>query len=272
MRHDGRARDQLRTVEIQRGFTRHAAGSVLIKAGSTTVLCTASIDPTVPPWMVGKGRGWITAEYSMLPGSTSPRKKRDVLKVDGRTTEIQRLIGRSLRSIVNLDALGERTIAIDCDVLEADGGTRTASITGAMIALVDALATIKDRADPSRAVLADSMLRDTMLRDSVLGESVLRDLVPTDSVLTDTVAAVSVGIVNGEPVLDLDYIEDVDASVDMNLVMTGSGRFVEVQGTGEEATFTYDELLALVSLGRQGIERLTGLQKASLGELWPRFG
>jgi ribonuclease PH len=178
----------------------------------------------------------------MLPGSTSPRKKRDVLKVDGRTTEIQRLIGRSLRAIVDLGALGERTIAIDCDVLEADGGTRTASITGAMIALVDALATIKELPDPAR------------------------------SVLTDTVAAVSVGIVNGEPVLDLDYIEDVDASVDMNLVMTGSGRFVEVQGTGEEATFTHDELNALVGLGRRGIEKLTSLQRSSLGELWPRFG
>ena len=149
------------------------------------MLCTASVDPTVPPWMVGKGRGWITAEYSMLPGSTSPRKKRDVLKVDGRTTEIQRLIGRSLRAIVDLDALGERTIAIDCDVLEADGGTRTASITGAMVALIDALAAIKELPDPSR------------------------------SVLLDTVAAVSVGIVNGEPVLDLDYIEDVAASMAM---------------------------------------------------------
>jgi ribonuclease PH len=189
--------------------------------------------------MVGKGRGWITAEYSMLPGSTSPRKKRDVLKVDGRTTEIQRLIGRSLRAIVDLDALGERTIAIDCDVLEADGGTRTASITGAMVALIDALGAIKELPDPSR------------------------------SVLLDTVAAVSVGIVNGEPVLDLDYIEDVAASVDMNIVMTGSGRFVEVQGTGEEATFTQQELDALVALGRKGIEQLRDLQKVALGDRWP---
>lgn len=240
MRHDGRADDQLRPIEITRGFTRPAAGSVLIRAGRTVVLCTASVENSVPPWMVGKGRGWVTAEYGMLPGSTSPRKKRDVAKVDGRTTEIQRLIGRSLRAVVDLDALGERTVAIDCDVLEADGGTRTASITGAMIALVDAIRTIPGL-DPTRPPLSDS------------------------------IAAVSAGIVNGRPVLDLDYVEDVAASVDMNIVMTGRGQFVEVQGTGEEATFTEEELQSLLGLARKGIRELRGIQKAALREAWP-FG
>ncbi len=236
-----RPADQLRSIEITRGYTRSAAGSVLIKAGGTIVLCTASIDSSVPPWLVGKGKGWVTAEYSMLPGSTSPRKKRDVLKVDGRTTEIQRLIGRSLRAAIDLEALGERSIAIDCDVLQADGGTRTASITGAMVALVDAVQLIPDLPDPTRSPLIES------------------------------VAAVSVGIVDGQPVLDLDYREDVSASVDMNVVMTGSGRFVEVQGTGEHATFTEDELAAMLRLARSGIEQLRGLQRAALGHQWP-FG
>lgn len=239
MRHDSRQTDELRPIEITRGFTRPSPGSVLFKAGRTTVLCTASIEESVPPWMKGQGRGWVTAEYNMLPSSTSPRKQRERSgKVDGRTTEIQRLIGRSLRAIVNLDALGERSIAIDCEVLEADGGTRTASITGAFIALVDALATLNDRLDPARPVLRDA------------------------------VAAISVGVVDGRPVLDLDYVEDVDASVDMNVVMTGQGRFVEVQGTGEEATFTEEELQALLKLAKGGIASLFALQKATLGSLW----
>jgi ribonuclease PH len=240
-RHDQRADNQLRPLEIRRGFTRPAPGSVLIQAGRTTVLCTASIDSQVPPWLVGKGQGWVTAEYGMLPGSTRPRKRRDVGKVDGRTTEIQRLIGRSLRAVVNLEALGERTLTLDCDVLEADGGTRTASITGAMVALVDAL-----RATPDLAGSIGSILRDS-------------------------VAAVSVGIVDGRPVLDLDYIEDVDASVDMNVVLTGRGQFVEVQGSGEEATFSQEELDALVRLARVGIDQLRGRQRDALGADWP-FG
>ena len=239
MRHDGRNFDQLRKLQITRGFTRTAAGSVLVQAGGTTVLCTASVDRKVPDWMAGKGRGWLTAEYSMLPGSTSPRKKREREKLDGRTTEIQRLIGRSLRAVADLDALGERSILVDCDVLEADGGTRTASITGGFVALVDALATLRDVLDPMRPVLSDS------------------------------VAAVSVGIVEGLPVLDLDYIEDVDAHVDMNVVMTGGGQFVEVQGTGEEATFSEQELTALVSLAKGGIQRLTEFQREALGDRWP---
>jgi len=236
MRHDGRACDALRPITIERGFIRPAAGSALVRAGSTTVLCTASVDPTVPPWMAGQGRGWVTAEYGMLPASTSPRKKRDVAKVDGRTTEIQRLIGRSLRAVVDLQALGERSIFVDCDVLEADGGTRTASITGALVALVDALATIGDWAT-------------FPLRDSV--------------------AAISVGMVAGQAVLDLDYREDVDAEVDMNVVMTGGGRFVEVQGTGEEATFGETDLAAMLALARSGLERIREIQRQALGGRWP---
>jgi ribonuclease PH len=236
MRHDGRASDELRPISVTRGYTRQAAGSVLVQSGRTTVLCTASVDASVPPWMAGKGRGWVTAEYSMLPGSTSPRKRRDVGKVDGRTTEIQRLIGRSLRAVVDLDALGERSIFVDCDVLEADGGTRTASISGAMIALVDAIATI--------------------------GEL-------SASPLTDSVAAVSVGMVAGKAVLDLDYKEDVAAEVDMNVVMTGGGRFVEVQGTGEEATFSEEDLAAMLKLARGGIGQIRAFQMQSLGDAWP---
>jgi ribonuclease PH len=238
-RHDGRTADQLRPLKFTRGFTRTAPGSVLVQAGGTTVLCTASIDPKVPEWMAGKGRGWLTAEYNMLPSSTSPRKKRERDKLDGRTTEIQRLIGRSLRAIADLDALGERSIIVDCDVLEADGGTRTASITGAFVALVDALSVIRGQLESARPVLRDS------------------------------VAAVSVGIVDAVPMLDLDYVEDVDAHVDMNVVMTGAGRFVEVQGTGEEATFTEAELAALIALAKEGIALLTRFQREALGEQWP---
>ena len=235
MRRDGRQPDELRRVKITRHFTRTAPGSVLFQAGGTSVLCTAMVEPKVPEWMAGKGRGWLTAEYNMLPSSTSPRKKRDRDgKLDGRTSEIQRLIGRSLRAVIDLDALGERTIAIDCDVLEADGGTRTASITGAYVALVDALAAAGSSLDPDRLPIATS------------------------------VAAVSVGLVGGEALLDLDYSEDVEASVDMNVVMTGEGRFVEVQGTGEEATFSAQELQTLLALAGQGIKQLTQLQQTAL--------
>ena len=230
----------LRPVKIKRRFTRTAPGSVLYQAGRTTVLCTASIDTELPRWLLGQGKGWITAEYSMLPGSTQPRKKRDREHVDGRTTEIQRLIGRSFRAIADLEALGERLVTVDCDVLEADGGTRTAAITGGYIALVDALHSIRrELPDPHRWPLRDS------------------------------VAAVSVGVVDGQLQLDLDYQQDASASVDMNIVMTGGGRFVELQGTGEEATFSQDELQQLVQLARLGIQQLTELQRQALGKHWP---
>jgi len=238
MRHDNRQADQLRPIKIKRRFTKSSPGSVLIQAGRTTVLCAASIEPSVPPWMAGRQRGWATAEYSMLPGSTSPRKRRDRgAKLDGRTTEIQRLVGRSLRAVVDLAALGERTIAVDCDVLEADGGTRTLSITGAFIAVVDAL-------------------RKELPRGAELP-------------LGDSVAAVSVGIVDGRPVLDLDYEEDFAATVDMNVVMTGGGQFVEVQGTGEEATFSDKQLSVMLKLARSGICELAEIQRKTLGKQWP---
>jgi ribonuclease PH len=239
-RHDDRKPDELRELKIKRRYTRASPGSVLIQAGRTTVLCTASVDESVPPWMKGKGTGWVTAEYSMLPGSTSPRKQRERgNKVDGRTTEIQRLIGRSLRAVVDLEALGERSITVDCDVLEADGGTRTASITGAFIALADAV-----HALPSLPIAGRKPLRDS-------------------------VAAVSVGIVQGSPVLDLDYFEDVAADVDMNIVITGAGKFVEVQGTGEKTTFDDEQLAALLKLAKKGIANLRAQQKAALGKSWP---
>ncbi|MGE0608070.1 MAG: ribonuclease PH [Pirellulales bacterium] len=240
MRHDGRKNDELRPIRIKRRYTKAAAGSVLFSAGGTTVLCTASVEESVPPWMKDQNRGWVTAEYNMLPGSTQPRKPRDRGgKIDGRTTEIQRLIGRSLRAIIDLDALGKRTIAIDCDVLEADGGTRTASITGAFIALVDAIKSIRDLPNPAQYPLCDS------------------------------VTAISVGMVQGKPLLDLDYREDVAAEVDMNVVLTGNGRFVEIQGTGEEATFSEKELASLLKLARGGIGRLRDEQRAALGKDWP---
>jgi len=236
-----RSRNQLRPIRIKRHFTRTSAGSVLFQAGGTSVLCTASVENKVPDWMKGKGRGWITAEYNMLPHSTSPRKERDRgVKIDGRTTEIQRLIGRSLRAVVDLDALGERSIRVDCDVVEADGGTRTASITGALIAVVDALHAV-------RKELPD----------------------PTKYPLTDSVAAVSVGIVDGQPCLDLDYEWDVAAEVDMNVVMTGKGRFVEIQGTGEEHTFDDKDLDSLLKLAKGGIRELVAQQRQALGKLWP---
>jgi ribonuclease PH len=231
---------ELRPVKIIRGYTKMSPGSVLYRAGGTVVLCTASVEPKVPDWLKGKGKGWVTAEYNMLPHSTSPRKARERAKLDGRTTEIQRLIGRSLRAVADLAALGERSILVDCDVLEADGGTRTASITGAFIALVDCLRSVqKELPDPAKFPL------------------------------TDSVAAISVGIADGKPALDLDYAQDVEADVDMNVVMTGSGRFIEIQGTGEEATFTDDDLASLLKLAKTGIKQLTEIQRKTLGKQWP---
>lgn len=238
MRLDHRQFDQLRPIQITRGFTEAPAGSVLIQAGRTMVLCTASVEPQVPAWMEGRGTGWVTAEYSMLPASTVPRKRREREgKIDGRSSEIQRLVGRSLRAVTDLAALGERTVAIDCDVLQADGGTRTLSITGAFVALVDALATIRDE------------LPSYPLRDSV--------------------AATSTGIRDGQTLLDLNQREDSAAAVDMNVVMTGRGQLVEVQGTGEEATFSEDELAQMLALARRGIQRLTEHQRQALGDRWP---
>ena len=235
-----RKRNEIRPVKIKRNFTKKTPGSVLYQCGETVVLCTASIDEKVPPWMADSGRGWITAEYNMLPGSTDPRKRRDRNKVDGRTTEIQRLIGRSMRAVADLDALGPRQITVDCDVLQADGGTRTASITGGMIALIDALNSIKKQLpDPKKFPLRDS------------------------------IAAISVGIVDDHPTSDLDYPMDYAAAVDMNVVMTGKGNFVEVQGTGEESTFTETELGSLIKLAKKGCKELTGLQKAAIGKKWP---
>jgi ribonuclease PH len=240
MRPNNRLPDQLRPLAFELGFTRTAPGSVLVRLGATTVLCTCSIEPTVPPFLVGTGKGWMTAEYAMVPGSTPTRKARDRGgKVDGRGVEIQRLIGRSLRAVTDLTKLGERTLWLDCDVLEADGGTRTAAINGAFVALGMAL-------DRHAAQIG-----------------------PPSAVVTDSVAAISVGIVDGEERLDLEYVEDRDAEVDMNLVMTGSGRFVEVQGAGEEATFTADQLLRLIDLGRAGIAEVTRAQRAALGDAWP---
>lgn len=230
----------VRPVKIKRKFTRSSPGSVLYQCGETIVLCTASIQTPVPPWLVGSGTGWVTAEYNMLPHSTDKRKSRDRGgKMDGRTTEIQRLIGRSLRAVVDMRKLGERMVTVDCDVLQADGGTRTASITGGFIALVDALA------------------------------SEFRGVPAGSHPLVDSVAAISVGIVDGKPVLDLDYEKDVRAAVDMNVVMTGAGRFVEIQGTGEEATFDDDELAAMLKLARTGIKQLTQAQQQALGRFWP---
>ena len=240
--------DELRPLSFTHAYTGQAPGSVLVKFGRTTVLCTCTVEAVVPPFLVGTGKGWLTAEYGMLPGSTGTRKPRDKGgKIDGRSVEIQRLIGRSLRAVVDLAQLGERTLWIDCDVLEADGGTRTAAITGAFVALADALHVLHSR--PVR-----------------LGEPPFP--VPR-AVLTDSVAAVSVGLVDGVELLDLEYREDKDAEVDFNLVMTGGGKYVEVQGSGEEATFTRAQLDALLALGERGVATLTAAQRATLGERWP---
>ena len=233
-RNDGRKANDLRPVEIIRGYTENAAGSVLIRAGKTVVLCTACWESKVPRWKEGAGSGWVTAEYDMLPGATNDRRKRNRTRLDGRTQEIQRLIGRSLRAVVDLEALGENSILIDCDVLQADGGTRTASITGAYIATCDAV----------RTALRNKWIRKTPIREPV--------------------AAISVGRVNGRMLLDLNYEEDVAADVDMNVVMTGSGEFVEIQGTGEESTFGRTVLDKLLRLASRGIRELIETQKKSL--------
>ena len=237
MRPSGRKADELRPVRITRGYTRHAEGSVLIEFGDTRVLCTATIEDKVPAFLKGQGKGWLTAEYGMLPRSTNTRMQREAAagKQSGRTLEIQRLIGRSLRAVASLGALGERTIQIDCDVLQADGGTRTASITGAYVALHDAVRTLTDK--------------------GALAASPLADLV----------AAVSVGMVQGVALLGLDYTEDSACETDMNVVMTGSGGLVEVQGTAEGKAFSRAELDAMVDLAATGIRQLIAAQRAALG-------
>jgi len=237
MRPSQRQPDQLRTVRITRNYTKHAEGSVLIECGDTKVICTASIVDKVPGFLKGKNQGWLTAEYGMLPRSTNTRIDREAArgKQSGRTQEIQRLIGRSLRAVVDLSKLGERTIHIDCDVIQADGGTRTASITGAFVAVQDAIS--------------------YLLKQKLLTESPIRD----------HVAAISVGISEGTPVLDLDYIEDSNCDTDMNIVMTGSGGFVEIQGTAEGATFSHAEMNSLIALADKGIRELVAAQKAALG-------
>ncbi len=236
LRADGRAADEMRQVQITRNFIPHAEGSVLITLGETRVVCTATVEERLPPWLRGAGQGWITAEYGMLPRSTHERTPRDPGRQGGRTHEIQRLIGRSLRAAVDLQKMGERTITVDCDVLQADGGTRTAAITGAMVALVDALAVLR--------------------RTGALGWWPLRELV----------AATSVGIVENEVRLDLTYTEDARARVDLNLVMTESGNMVEVQGTAEGLPYSRAELLDMLALGEVGIRALVAEQKAALGD------
>ena len=235
-RSGGRRPDALRPLRFTRGFTKHAEGSVLVEMGETRVLCTVSVEEGVPPFMKGRGEGWLTAEYGMLPRATHTRGRREASdgKQSGRTHEIQRLIGRSLRAVTDLAALGERTLKIDCDVLQADGGTRCASITGACVAVADALAWCR-----ARGLVAGDAMRDF-------------------------VAAVSVGIVGGVPVLDLDYAEDSGCDTDMNVVMTGSGGFVELQGTAEGAPFTREEMQALVDLATGGIREIVAAQRAAL--------
>ncbi|MBO3444673.1 ribonuclease PH [Clostridium sp. CCUG 7971] len=239
IRIDNRKNDQIRDIKITRDYTRYAEGSVLIEMGETKVICTASIEDKVPPFLRNTGTGWINAEYSMLPRSTHQRKIRESSrgKVDGRTQEIQRLIGRAIRSVIDLDKIGERTIWVDCDVIQADGGTRTASITGAFVAVVDAL----NKLHKSKAV------KEIPVRNFV--------------------SAISVGIVNGEHVLDLCYEEDSNAQVDMNIIMTDKGEFVEVQGTGEERPFSRKDLNALLELGEKGNKELIKAQRAALGEI-----
>jgi ribonuclease PH len=236
MRHSGRAPDQLREVRVTRGFAKHAEGSALIECGDTRVLCTASVEELVPPFLRGKGQGWVTAEYGMLPRATHTRSAREAAKgkQSGRTQEIQRLIGRSLRAVVDLKALGERTITIDCDVLQADGGTRTASITGGYIALAAAC------------------------------ESLARKRAFSQSPIHGQIAAISVGIVSGMPVLDLDYVEDSQAETDMNVVMNNGGAFVEIQGTAEGHAFRRNELDAMLNLAATGVGQLFSIQAQAL--------
>ncbi len=236
MRKDGRKPDELRPVTIERNFTKFAPGSVFIQMGDTKVICTASVDEAVPPYMKNTGQGWITAEYSLLPGSTPKRVVRESArgKVNGRTQEIQRLIGRSMRAIANLSVLGERTIWIDCDVIQADGGTRVAAITGGYVALVDAISWLRKNGKI------------------------------TDDPLLGSVAAVSVGVVNDVSLLDLCYEEDFAAKVDMNIVLTGDGEYVELQGTGEQQTFSEKELAEMIKQAKKGINQLTQMQKKAL--------
>ncbi len=235
---DGRDFDQLREVKFTRNYTKYAAGSVLVETGDTMVICTASVEDGVPYFLRGKNQGWLTAEYSLLPGSTQSRSTREAArrKLSGRTQEIQRLIGRSLRSIIDLSKIGERTVWIDCDVIQADGGTRTASVTGAYVALVDAV--------------------NQLLDEEKIDESPL----------SDYMAATSVGIVDGRPLLDLQYVEDFAAQVDMNVVMTGAGKIIEVQGTAEEEPFTRQELDKLMALAEKGIGELIVAQQKSLDQ------
>jgi ribonuclease PH len=239
-RADGRSADQLRPVTIERGWSAHAEGSALISFGGTKVLCTASFTNGVPRWLTGKGKGWVTAEYAMLPRATNSRNDRESIKgkIGGRTHEISRLIGRSLRAIIDLSALGENSIVLDCDVLQADGGTRTAAITGAYVALADAIAWGR----------ANGAVK------------------PDATVLTDSVAAVSVGIIEGTPMLDLPYVEDVRAETDMNVVVTGAGKFIEVQGTAEHAPFDRAELDVLLDLAVGGTAELAKIQQDALAQ------
>lgn len=237
-RDDGRALNELRPITITRGWSRNAEGSALIEFGNTRVLCTASFTEGVPRWLKGEGKGWVTAEYAMLPRATNTRSSRESLKgrVGGRTHEISRLIGRSLRAIINMDELGENTIVLDCDVLQADGGTRTASITGAYVALADAITWAKEQ----KIISAKA------------------------NPLIDSVSAISVGIIDGTPMLDLPYTEDVRAETDMNVVVTGSGKFVEVQGTAESAPFDREELNSLLDLALEGTAALAQIQREAL--------
>ena len=236
MRPSGRAPDQLRDISLTRNYTKHAEGSVLYQSGDTIVLCTASIEAKVPPWLAGQGKGWVTAEYGMLPRSTGERMGREAArgKQGGRTMEIQRLIARSLRAVVDLEALGEQMITVDCDVIQADGGTRTASITGAYVALVDAV-------------------------DKLISKGSL-----TKNPIHGQVASVSVGVFDGTPILDLDYAEDSNAETDMNVVMNDGGAFIEVQGTAEGHAFSTDELNSMLGLAKQGIETLVAKQREAL--------
>jgi len=238
MRPSGRQPDQLREIRITRNYTMHAEGSVLIEFGNTRVLCTASVEENVPRWLKGQGRGWVTAEYGMLPRSTTERMGREAArgKQGGRTMEIQRLIGRSLRAAIDLEALGEIMITLDCDVIQADGGTRTASISGAWVALHDAI--------------------QTLIRQGRLAKS---PLLPP-------VASVSVGIYEGTPILDLDYAEDSSAETDMNVVMNAEGGFIEIQGTAEAAPFSHDEMIAMIGLAEKGISELLAHQQEKVGE------
>ncbi|WP_156291218.1 ribonuclease PH [Oceanobacillus salinisoli] len=245
MRNDQREYNQLRPIEIIPNYINHPEGSVLITVGNTKVICNASIEDRVPPFMRGQGKGWITAEYSMLPRATAQRNIRESSKgkVSGRTMEIQRLIGRALRSVVDLDKIGERTVWVDCDVIQADGGTRTASITGAFVAVVLAFG---------------ELIKNKNIKEMPV---------------TDYLTATSVGILpDGKEILDLNYEEDSEANVDMNIVMTGSGEFVEIQGTGEEATFSLNQLKVMLKLASEGLEQIIEIQKKTLGELSERIG